>query len=59
MTKFYDTCALLKAQDKVYEDKFFISDVTLRELEDIKTSSKKDEAVKFKARKVTDRKSVV
>lgn len=53
MTKFYDTCALLEAQNKVYKDKFFISDVTLRELEDIKTSSRKDETVKFKARKVT------
>lgn len=53
MTKFYDTCALLEAQDEAFNDVFFISDVTLRELEDIKVSSKKDEAVKFKARNVT------
>ena len=49
---FYDTNALLKLGEKVYEDgdRFFISSVTLQELEDIKTSSRKDEEVKQRAK---------
>lgn len=48
---FYDTCALLELQEKVLEEEFLISDVTLRELESIKTSGLKDEETKYKARK--------
>ena len=50
--KFYDTCSLLTLQGKVFdtEDKFYISSITLTELENIKTSSTKDEEIKYKAR---------
>lgn len=52
--KFYDTCSLLLAQEKVFEDDeiFGVSSVTLQEIESIKTSSNKDENIKFKARKL-------
>ena len=55
MTKFYDTCALLDLQDKAFEsnEKFLISNITLVELEQIKTSATKDEDTKYKARKLT------
>lgn len=50
---FYDTCALLEEQRKAFEgDKFYISNITLREIEGIKTSKSKDEDVKMKARKL-------
>lgn len=39
-------------QDKILEDYFFISSTTLEELENIKTSSRKDEETKYKARKL-------
>ncbi|WP_368249439.1 PhoH family protein [Fusicatenibacter saccharivorans] len=51
-TKFYDTNALLLLQDKILEDNFYISSTTLEELENIKTSSRKDEETKYKARKL-------
>lgn len=47
---FYDTCALLNLQERAFEEPFVISRVTLRELEEIKTSGKKDEETKYKAR---------
>ena len=49
---FYDTNVLLDEGDKIFEteDKFFISIITLVELENIKQSSTKDEDVKYKAR---------
>ncbi len=49
---FYDTNALLKLGEKIYstDEKFCISSVSLRELEDIKVSSRKDEEVKQRAR---------
>ena len=51
--KFYDTNALLKLKEKVLEDEYFyISSVTLRELEHIKVSKNKTEQVKYDARKV-------
>ncbi len=52
--KFYDTCSLLLAQEKAFEDSeiFGVSSVTLQEIESIKTSSNKDENIKFKARKL-------
>ena len=50
--KFYDTNALLELQDEVLNEEFYISSVTLEELEDIKSQSRKDPAVKYAARKV-------
>lgn len=52
--KFYDTSALLDfPPDTLLAEPFLIADITLYELEDIKTSGKKDEATKAKARTVT------
>lgn len=52
--KFYDTSALLDLPpDTLLAQQFLIADITLCELEDIKTSGKKDEATKAKARAVT------
>lgn len=54
MTYFYDTCSLLNLQEKVFEGNeiFYISHITLQELENIKTAYNKDEETKFKARKL-------
>lgn len=51
---FYDTCSLLNYYNQIFtsKDRFAISEVTLRELENIKTSPHKDEDTKFKARQV-------
>lgn len=49
---FYDTCTLLNELDNIFDKPFYISNLTLRELEHIKTSARKDEDVKYKARKV-------
>lgn len=49
--KFYDTNAILKLQDKIFEEDFIISSVTLQELEHIKVSRNKDDKVKYEARK--------
>lgn len=49
--KFYDTNAILKLQDKVFDEEFIISSVTLQELEHIKVSRNKDDQVKYEARK--------
>lgn len=51
MITFVDTCYLLDNIDKL-NNHFYISSVTIEELEDIKTSARKDEDVKYKARKV-------
>lgn len=52
--KFYDTSALLDLPpDTLLAQQFLIADITLYELEDIKTSGKKDEATKAKAHTVT------
>jgi len=51
--KFYDTNALLNLGEKAFSEKFCIADITLRELESIKTNRNKDEEVKHKARKVS------
>ena len=39
MIRFYDTCAILNLQDKLLkgDDKFYISSVTVQELEHIKS----------------------
>lgn len=50
--KFYDTNAILKLQDKIFEEKFILSSVTLQELENIKVSRNKEENVKYNARKI-------
>ena len=53
MVKFYDTCAILDLQDRIFSGgRFFISNITLNELEQIKTSATRDEEIKWKARKV-------
>lgn len=53
MIKFYDTCSLLELQEEVFNDsKFYISSITLSELEQIKTSGTRDEETKWKARQV-------
>lgn len=53
--KFYDTCALLSLiNDKeIFNESFYISSITLHELEHIKTSKNKDEETRYKARKIT------
>ena len=51
--KFYDTSALLDLGTTVFEEPFLIADMTLHELEDIKTSGKKNEETRQKARTVT------
>ena len=53
MKKFYDTCSLLDLQEKAFEEDFYISIITLRELENIKTSANKDAETKYKARKLS------
>jgi len=52
MTYFYDTCALLNKQSAILNSYFYISNVSLKELENIKTSNTKDELSKYNARKV-------
>lgn len=53
MTYFYDTNILLNCNLDSLEIPFYLSSVTLQELEDIKTSGKKTEEIRFKARKAT------
>lgn len=45
--KFYDTCSLLLGLDDIFDEPFIISSITLKELEDIKTSSHKDISQKY------------
>ena len=51
---FYDTCALLSYYDDIFnkDSHILISNITLKELEQIKTSYTKDEDTKYKARKI-------
>ena len=49
---FYDTCALINDLEVAFKEPFVIADVTLYELEDIKTSRAKDDEIKTKARKL-------
>lgn len=52
--KFYDTSALLNSSpEDLLAEPFLVSDMTLHELEEIKTSGKKDDATKYNARTVT------
>jgi predicted ribonuclease YlaK len=54
---FYDTCTLLKKYNEIFkrihDESFVISNLTLMELENIKTSKNKDNEVKYKAKKVS------
>jgi predicted ribonuclease YlaK len=52
MTYFYDTCALLNKQSGILNSFFYISNISLKELENIKTSNTKDESTKYTARKI-------
>ena len=54
MNKLYDTCALLDglSQIKLEKEIFYISSISLLELESIKSSNKKDNTTKMLARKV-------
>lgn len=51
---FYDTNALLELREKLLDsdEKFYLSSISLNELENIKTSKNKDENLKYKARKL-------
>ena len=51
--KFYDTCALLNLQDKVFSEPFAISSVTIQELDNIKENRAKDPHVKYTAKNVS------
>jgi len=54
---FYDTCSLLNNYSIIFKNisssPFVVSNITLMELEEIKNSSKKDDNIKFKAKKVS------
>ena len=49
---FLDTNALLNLQKEAFKEPFVISQKTLEEIENIKTSGYKDGEVKYKARQV-------
>ena len=53
--KFYDTCSLLAEIDNndLFTDSFYVSSISLHELENIKTSKTKTEDVRYKARKLS------
>lgn len=53
MTYFYDTNALINLGEKIFEEPFYIAGVTIRELENIKTDSRKDLETKIKTRQIT------
>lgn len=48
---FLDTNAVLNLQDDIFKQEFLISQVTLQELESIKTSANKDAEIKYQSRK--------
>ena len=54
MTKFYDTCSLLELKQKIFEQNelFYISNITISELENIKYANNKDDELKWAARQV-------
>lgn len=54
MTKFLDTNVLLTLQEEAFQsnEKFIISSITIKELEQIKTSTYKDGEIKWAARQV-------
>lgn len=54
---FYDTCSLLNNYSIIFKNisssPFVVSNITLMELEEIKNSNRKDDSIKFKAKKVS------
>lgn len=56
VNNFYDTCSLLLRAENLFDnienENIIISSITLQELEDIKTSTRKDEKTKYAARKL-------
>lgn len=52
MKKFYDTNSLLSELKDAFKEPFYISNITLKEIENIKTSMNKDPDIKYKARKL-------
>ena len=54
MIKFYDTNALLILQDQIFKasDEIYISNITFKELENIKMSGTKDNEIKWSARNI-------
>ena len=50
---FLDTNALLNLQESAFKEDFFISQKTLEEIENIKSSGKKDGEIKYKARLIS------
>lgn len=55
MIKLYDTNALINLYDKIFDEEFYVSRISLRELENIKNSKNKDEETKYRARKLSKR----
>ena len=53
MIKLYDTNALIDLYDKIFDEEFYVSRISLRELENIKNSINKDEETKYRARKLS------
>lgn len=53
--KFYDTCSILAEidNDDLFVERFYISSISLHELENIKTSKNKTEDIRYKARKLS------
>lgn len=53
MIKLYDTNALIDLYNKIFNEEFYVSRISLRELENIKNSKNKDEETKYRARKLS------
>lgn len=53
--KLYDTCSLLAEidNDDLFAERFYVSSISLHELENIKTSKNKTEDVRYRARKLS------
>lgn len=49
---YFDTCSLLRLQEQAFANPFIVSEMTLRELESIKSSGTKSEEVKAQARNI-------
>lgn len=54
MSYFYDTCSALNHYKEIFDEPFYISAVTLQEIEHIKTSFNKDSETKYKARRLAN-----
>ena len=52
MTAFYDTSSLLLAQERAFDEPFYLSSVTVAELEHTKVSEHKSGELKYQARKL-------